>query len=67
MERGAQGAAKTSDLCCNGGSRTLNPECGDLHDRLIFVDLYILGAQLAIHESRGGSPGGSKVIYAMSE
>jgi len=62
---GAQGQRKLQLLEAGGTLRALDPVGGDQHDRLIFVDLYILSTQPAIHESRDGSSGGSKVIYAM--
>ena len=64
MDRERRGSANSSPLS-RGKSRTRDPECGDRHDHQIFVDLYIPGTQLAIHERRGGSSGGSKVIYTM--
>jgi len=64
--QGAQGQRKLQLSGGAGGkSRTRDPEGGDRHDRLIFVDLYIPGTQPAIHENHGGASGGSEVIYAM--
>lgn len=65
-DRERRGQRKLQLFEAEGKSRTRDRGGGGyLHDRLIFVDLYILSTQLTIHESRDGSSGGSKVIYTM--